>query len=250
MNNIPTMMLTTGFKVDQNGALTEIVTPSVVTTLDQPKKIVFNGTALNYVPSTAAALEEFAAPNVTSISDTLFKGYAGLTRISFASVASLITSSVSNSGAFYGCTSLTEINLPALTTLRSNNTGCGAFYGCTSLTEINLPNLTVMSDYGSGCGDFFNCTSLRNVTLPKLQYTERRTSGSVASGTFTNCTSLQNVTLGSEGHAVTGLYGGNGGMFSGCTQSGLTITIYTTGGAAISGSPWGATNATIVYEEA
>ena len=83
--------------------------------------------------------------------------------------------------------------------------------------------------------------SLTEAHLPKLQ----TVTGNAP--VFNAITTLVDVALGSDGHPVTSL---TSNTFSGCTQSGLTITVYTNGGAALSGEPWGATNADIEYEEA
>ena len=190
MNRPPSILVDTGFEVDQNGALTEIVTPTVVATLDPPKKVTFNGKLLNYIPSTAGVLEECSAPYATSIPDNAFKSYTKLASVNLPSLLSLVNTGTTPSGAFYGCTALTTVVLPSLTT----------------------------------CND---------------SHTSR--------ATFGNCTSLESVQLGSEGHAVTSL---GAYMFKNCTQSNLTITIYTSGGASLAGEPWGATNAVIEYEEA
>ena len=69
-------------------------------------------------------------------------------------------------------------------------------------------------------------------------------------GAFTNCTSLQNCEIGSITHGVTeiGDY-----VFYGCTQTGLTITVYTTGAyadTALANIRNGATNATIIIKAA
>lgn len=63
---------------------------------------------------------------------------------------------------------------------------------------------------------------------------------------FRDCTALQSVTLGDIGVDVTAMASL---VFNGCTQSGLVITIYVDDNTAIplAYSPWGATNATIVY---
>ncbi len=62
------------------------------------------------------------------------------------------------SKAFYNCTSLTSITLPAsLTTI-----GDYAFYGCSALTEILIPDtVTTIGSYA-----FANCTGLTSLTLP------------------------------------------------------------------------------------
>ena len=218
MNNIPQIIVNSGFEVDQNGALTEIILPSVVTTLNAPSKVAFNGTTLNWIPSTSAALTEFDAPNCTTISASAFKSFAALKKVSIGSLTTLYTYGTTV-GQFYNCTALTTLHLPALETITTGGTGSGAFYNCTALTTVAFPSLKASNNIGTPSN----------------------------SGVFPNCTNLTSVQLGSEGHAVTAIANY---MFLNCTQSGLTITVYTADGNAISGSPWGATNATIVWEEA
>ena len=60
----------------------------------------------------------------------------------------------------------------------------------------------------------------------------------------------ETVQLGGVGRAITN--GIHGNTFNGCTQSGLTITIYVNDNATLplASSPWGATNATIIYRSA
>lgn len=217
MNKTPSILVDTGFEVDANGVLTEIVTPSVVKTLNAPTKVTFNGTTINWIPSTTAALLEFNAPNVTTITTPLFKGYTALTSISFKN----------------------------LTTLNNSGTDSGLCRQCTALTSVSMPNLQTVTATSSGyAGAFWGCTALETITLPKLQSV---TGADNNGGMFRLCTALKNVQLGSEGNPVTYL---QSNVFNACTQSGLTITIYTSGGAALAGEPWGATNATIEYEEA
>ena len=164
MNDIRKILVTTGWETDQNNALTEIVIPSTVATINAPRKVTFMGQTLNWMPSSTSALQEFEAPNITTYSPGVI----------FSS----------------NYTKLTTVKLTGFVTYPTTAYNMGAFY-------LN--------------------------------------------------TYIQNVQLGSSGHPVTSI--GNY-LFQNCTQSGLTITVYTADGNAISGSPWGATNATIVWEEA
>ena len=77
-----------------------------------------------------------------------------LRKVEFINTSNIISIEVN---AFYGCSSLTTINLPDSLTSIANN----AFYGCTSLTTINLPDsLTSIGGYA-----FYGCSSLENVTI-------------------------------------------------------------------------------------
>lgn len=246
---VPSILISDGWETDANGALVEVAIPSTVETYQVPTKVTFSGETLNWIPSTTAALREFDAVNMTACSNSnFFKGYTALEKATFRKLITLVThlSSQAN-GFFYGCTNLKTVNMPELLTIEA----CASYYGgqfwnCTSLIIVNMPKLqNIAGTTNNHSGTFGNCTSLTTINFPSLQTIGAATQGNA--GAFYNCISLQNVTLGSEGHPVSSI--GTGAFFN-CTQSGLTITIYTTNGASLSGEPWGATNATIVYEAA
>ena len=82
--------------------------------------------------------------------------------------------------AFSGCSSLTEINLPASLT----SIGESAFYDCSSLTEIHLPaSLTSIGEHA-----FNGCSSLTGIHLPANLT-------SIESSTFNFCSSLTEIHL-------------------------------------------------------
>lgn len=264
MNRPPEILVNTGYVTDENGVLTEMVIPSNVVTQNIPSIITTYATTINWIPSNAATLVEFNAPNVETFDSNLFTGYTNLANINLPALTALAGV---NSNIFRGCTSLTSISLPALTSITnaSGNTNYGAFANCTALTNINFPLLKTIVDGdggGTNYGVFANCTSLTTITLPSLEYISSAnmsppfngcTSLSVVDfpkiktimsantnwGVFINLTSLQEVTLGSVGNPVTSIFSSS---FKGCTQSNLSITVYTADGLALSGSPWGATN--------
>ena len=204
----------------------------------------------------------------TASNNGAFNRCKGLSRISFPSLTT-ITENVrgggdaqkaQNNGTFRGCTALVEIDLPNVTVITVDvnnvNTGNvgnnGTFNGCTSLTTLYLPKLAqLLGRIGKNTDGAFNgCAALAKVYLPLV--TE------ITAYHFGNCTALEEVTLGNDGTdadgcevtytptAVTSL---NANTFYGCTQSGLIITLYTQGGTALANQPWGATNATVIYEE-
>ena len=78
--------------------------------------------------------------------------------------------SIGNS-AFYYCTSLTSVSLPAATSV-----GDSAFFGCDALTSVSLPAATAIGDNA-----FYDCSLLTSVSLPAATAI-----GDVA---FYNCTS-------------------------------------------------------------
>ena len=81
---------------------------------------------------------------------------------------------------FYGCTSLTEIEIP------NGVTGIGgyAFSGCTSLTEIEIPNGVM----GIGGYAFSGCTSLTEITIPSSVT-------NIGEYVFKHCSALTSITV-------------------------------------------------------
>lgn len=268
MNRPPEIFVDTGFEVDQNGALEEIVIPKVVRTCNAPRKITFEGENLNYLLTKSTTLQEFSAPNCKSVSGNLFTGGGDVT-YSFPSLVNI----TDDSSALFASSRITSINMPALKSISSTGTYTGQFYNCTSLTSVSMDSLESMTTNGGNNGTFGGCTNLSNVSFNSLQSISSTAgaanygpfayctslvivslpklktvySGNPQGGVFTNCTGLQSVTLGSSGNHVSSL---SASVFLGCTQTGLTITIYTADGNALAHSPFGATNATIVWEEA
>ena len=82
--------------------------------------------------------------------------------------------------AFYGCRSLTNINIPnSVTTI-----GDGAFRDCASLTNINIPNgVTTIENWAFG-----GCASLTNINIPNSVTT-------IGWRAFFCCKSLTNINI-------------------------------------------------------
>lgn len=87
------------------------------------------------------------------------------------------TLSTLRSYAFYQATSLTNVDMPACTTV-----GVAAFSGCTSLTTASFQQCTLIGSSG-----FYGCTKLKNMSFPACV--------SVSYRAFTNCTSLTTLDL-------------------------------------------------------
>ena len=82
--------------------------------------------------------------------------------------------------AFDGCSGLTSLNLPSGIT----EIGDCAFYGCSGLTCLNLPSgITEIGD-----GAFYGCSGLTSLTLP-AGITE------IGYGAFQGCSGLTSLTL-------------------------------------------------------
>lgn len=113
----------------------------------------------------------------------------------------------------------------------------------TKLVEINLPNAV----FGNVQTPFSGNDALKKLYCPKL-------TGNLTAGTFNfagYCTALEEVVLGSVGHAVTNNNSIN--AFKNCTQSGLSITVFTNAAnvdSLIASIRNGATNATIIIKAA
>jgi len=93
---------------------------------------------------------------------------------------------------------------------------------------------------------FSGSTVIKTIKAPGI--TSLDTSGGNGNGQFLNCTGLENCEIGSIGYGVTYCETWN---FRNCTQSNLTITIYTTGAyadTALTNIRNGATNATIIIK--
>ena len=82
-----------------------------------------------------------------------------------------------NSYAFYGCKSLTSIDLPACTSIGNNS-----FENCRTLTSIDLPVCTNINSYA-----FSGCTSLTSIDLPVCT--------SIGDSAFDDCTKLTSIKL-------------------------------------------------------
>ena len=97
--------------------------------------------------------------------------------------------------AFDGCTSLTSVDLSALTTVDASLALLNSFNGCTSLTSVDLSSLTTVTNYQALAYAFANCTSLTSVDLSSLT----DVSGYQASFkyAFSGCTKLASVNFSS-----------------------------------------------------
>ena len=100
-------------------------------------------------------------------------------------------------GAFWSCTSLTSITIPA--SVRS--IGDGAFSGCFNLTSITIP----VGVTSIGNNTFASCHSLTAITIPEGVT-------SIGSGAFSDCWSLTNIII------PAGVTSIGGGAFSECNR--------------------------------
>ena len=125
---------------------------------------------------------------------------------------------------YIDCTSLALTSLPeSLTSI-----GISAFSGCSSLALTSLPESLTSIDEDA----FGSCTSLALTSLPEGLM-------SIGKYAFINCTSLTSITFKGTPTTI------NSTAFYGCTN--LTDIKVPWSEGAVSGAPWGATNATITY---
>lgn len=142
--------------------------------------------------------------------------------------------------AFNYCRKLVITSLPD--TLEE--IGLGAFTGCSQLSLTSLPNTIRKMGLGSFAGTA--------IAIKQLPLNMNRLEDQV----FSSCYSMIELTLGGKGYPmeyITPFFKSGDdyskytlGSFYDCPNL-KKLTIYTTGGQALAGAPWGATNATITY---
>lgn len=126
--------------------------------------------------------------------------------------------------AFYQCNYITSIIIPNSVT----SIGDWAFASCSKLTSITIPD-GVTSISGS---TFNSSTGLTSIAIPNSVTT-------IYNKAFAYCYSLTDVTI---GNGITSI---DSSAFQSCSNL-RTITINKPSGS-VSGAPWGATNATVVW---
>ena len=112
---------------------------------------------------------------LTSIGNYAFFGCSSLTSINIPDGVKTI-----GNYAFSDCSSLTSINIPDGVT----SIGSGAFFDCSSLTSINIPD--GVTSIGSGA--FFDCSSLTSINIPDGVT-------SIGNSAFAICSSLTSINI-------------------------------------------------------
>lgn len=134
--------------------------------------------------------------NAESVRNNAFMGCASLTNVNLPKVTSIGTQ------AFQGCQKLTDVDSPQATSI-----GGTAFESCYVLTNVNLPKVTSM-----GIQAFSYCKALTTINLPLVttistsvfHYCEKLTSvilpkaTSIGTTAFKHCKNLTTLVLGSQ----------------------------------------------------
>ena len=121
---------------------------------------------------------------VTSIGGEAFYGCGSLTSVEIPDSVTRI-----DTQAFYGCGSLTSIEIPASVTSIGDN----AFYGCGSLTSVEIPDSVTRIDTQA----FYGCGSLTSIEIPASVT-------SIGANAFYGCTGLTSITLPFVGKGIDG----------------------------------------------
>ena len=112
---------------------------------------------------------------VTSIGDSAFSGYSGLTSVTIPDSVTCI-----GDCAFDGCCGLTSVTIPDNVT----SIGYGAFQYCSGLTSVTIGNGVTSIGNEAFCG----CSELAGVTIGNSVI-------SIGYGAFTDCSGLTSVTI-------------------------------------------------------
>jgi hypothetical protein len=95
--------------------------------------------------------------------------------------------------AFSGCTDLTSVNMPQVTTIIHS-----AFSNLAKLTSVYMPQVQILeNDTKSSDGVFYKCVALEAVSMPKIQ--------SIGRDSFYGCSSLISITMGAVPPALEGI---------------------------------------------
>ena len=131
---------------------------------------------------------------------------------------------------FYSCSSLQSITIPNSVT----SLGGSCFNDCSSLQSITIPNS--VTSLGDDC--FNSCSNLSEVTFEEdCQITK------IPYGCFSYCSSLESITIPSSVETIDSYCFGS----SWSPNTSLTTIYVNKPQDSIAGAPWGATNATVIW---
>lgn len=175
---------------------------------------VTNNATKNYIYSYTNITGNLNFQNLTTIdsNNNMKFDHTKITGVSMPLLTSVGTYSCSS--MFADCTYLIGAHLPSLSVVNASDEGCNMmFTRCTSLTTIDISALTTVSG-ARGCASMFSgCSSLNNVDLSHLTTVGSGTNA--CSNMFGDCTSLSIIPI----YNLTTINSQYGCyyMFSGCT---------------------------------
>ena len=123
-------------------------------------------------------ITEFEDSEMEAIGEYAFYYCSTLTSLSLPAATRI------GESAFGNCSALTNVSLPAVTRVERS-----AFQNCNALTSISLPAVTQIGDYA-----FRNCSALISVSLPTVKKIE--------SWAFEKCSALTTLYIGTESDTV------------------------------------------------
>lgn len=194
--------------------------------------------------------------DLTSVADAIRAKTGGTADLQFPADFVSEIGSISGGGEIYYTPNMVpyakDMHIPGITMGIAN---FGLMSGAENLeTVICDDNRTLGGSNPNRVNAYFrDCTELISAEFPYLQ----GFLSSYINSFFSGCTSLKKVIFGSIGYPITNLQptATNDRIFSGLTQADLVITVYVNANTladvpaeVTTLSPWGATNATIVYK--
>ena len=152
--NIPTVNLSKLTAISGQHGLSNAFNQAGVQSVDISNLVSITGDyGMNSTFNTNPNLQTIEFPKLVSIGKRAFAntfyGCSGLTNISFPELTTISDEWAFN-GTFTNCTGLTIVTFPKLTTL-SNNAMYNCFENCTGITDVYFPALTT-SSFPSGVG--------------------------------------------------------------------------------------------------
>ena len=185
----------------------------------------------NYCFESCTNMNQISIPRtITSVGNYCFIGCSALSSIDLSNCTSLTSI---GSYCFSGCRSLTSVNLSNCTSLTSIGSYC--FYECGLLTSVNFSGCSNLKTLGNYC--FNDCSTLTSVNL-----SDCTSLTSLTNNVFYYCNKLESVELPSSLTSISST------CFYVCNAL-TTIRIHKPKDS-ISGAPWGATNATVIWDMA
>ena len=114
--------------------------------------------------------------------DNICNGCTNLTSVNLPNITTVVSFGMTS--AFRGCTSLTHVDLSSLSSVNGSNGIQNAFYGCTSLTHVDLSSLSSVNGYVAIGSAFYGCTALQEV-----KFNNATAIPAIATSTFQNTNS-------------------------------------------------------------